>query len=145
MLGPKKLKTIGNSLETCAPVEKNQKLVGKSTIGLWQENFSSEIPGTSLLFLEVLAYYKLYICTDCFCIIWPLQKTRTNKNCKMLCKNIHNNIFCQELAGNRGYYMDARKYEISLRVLKNISQVSAANVWNIFNTRREISYLLSAM
>ena len=30
----KKLKTIGNSLKTCAPVEKNQHLVGKSTIGL---------------------------------------------------------------------------------------------------------------
>ena len=27
----------------------------------------------------------------------------------------------------RGYYMAARRYEISLRVLKNISQVSAAN------------------
>ena len=37
--------------------------------------------------------------------------------------------------------MAARRYEISLRVLKNISQVSAANKWNIFNTRREISYL----
>ena len=28
---------------------------------------------------------------------------------------------------HRGYYMAARRYEISLRVLKNISQVSAAN------------------
>ena len=28
---------------------------------------------------------------------------------------------------NRGYYMTSRRYEISLRVLKNISQVSAAN------------------
>ena len=36
---------------------------------------------------------------------------------------------------NRGYYMAARRYEISLRVLKNISRVSAANEWNIFNTR----------
>ena len=27
----------------------------------------------------------------------------------------------------RGYYMAARRYEISLRVLKNISRVSAAN------------------
>ena len=33
---------------------------------------------------------------------------------------------------NRGYYMAARRYEISLRVLKNISRVSAANEWNIF-------------
>ena len=42
----------------------------------------------------------------------------------------------------RGYYMAARRYEISLLVLKNISRVSAANEWNIFfNTRREISYL----
>ena len=32
----------------------------------------------------------------------------------------------------RGYYMAARRYEISLRVLKNISRVSAANEWNIF-------------
>ena len=28
---------------------------------------------------------------------------------------------------HRGYYMAARRYEISLRVLKNISQVSAAS------------------
>ena len=28
---------------------------------------------------------------------------------------------------HRGYYMVARRYEISLRVLKNISRVSAAN------------------
>ena len=28
---------------------------------------------------------------------------------------------------NRGYYMAARRYEIYLRVLKNISRVSAAN------------------
>ena len=42
----------------------------------------------------------------------------------------------------RGYYMAARRYEISLLVLKNNSRVSAANEWNIFfNTRREISYL----
>ena len=32
----------------------------------------------------------------------------------------------------RGYYMAARRYEISLRVLTNISRVSAANEWNIF-------------
>ena len=32
----------------------------------------------------------------------------------------------------RGYYMAARRYEISLLVLKNISRVSAANEWNIF-------------
>jgi len=34
----------------------------------------------------------------------------------------------------RGYYMAARRYEISLRVLKYF-----------FNTRREISYLQAAM
>ena len=34
--------------------------------------------------------------------------------------------------GHRGYYMAERRYEISLRVLKNISRVSAANEWNIF-------------
>ena len=49
--------------------------------------------------------------------------------------------------------MAARRYEISLRVLKNISPVSAANECNIagltleifFNTRRVISYLRAAM
>ena len=46
---------------------------------------------------------------------------------------------------NRGYYMAARRYEISLRVLKNISLVRCAHSWNIFNTRREISYLQAAM
>ena len=30
--------------------------------------------------------------------------------------------------------MAARRYEISLWVLKNISRVSAANEWNIFST-----------
>ena len=34
--------------------------------------------------------------------------------------------------GHREYYMAARRYEISLQVLRNISQVSAANEWNIF-------------
>ena len=38
---------------------------------------------------------------------------------------------------NRGYYMAARRYEISLRVLKNISRVSTAHSWNIFSTREE--------
>ena len=45
----------------------------------------------------------------------------------------------------RGYYMVAWGYEISLQVLKNISRVSAANEWDIFNTRREIPYLQAAM
>ena len=31
-----------------------------------------------------------------------------------------------------GYYMAVQKHEISLQVLKNISQVSVANKWNIF-------------
>ena len=38
--------------------------------------------------------------------------------------------FCEAFIGNkinRGYYMAARRYEISLQVLKNISGVSAAN------------------
>ena len=46
---------------------------------------------------------------------------------------------------HRGYYMAAWRYEISLRVFKNISRVSTANKWNIFNTQREISYLQAAM
>ena len=33
--------------------------------------------------------------------------------------------------------MAARRYEISLQVLKNISQVSAVNDWNIFSTLEE--------
>ena len=33
---------------------------------------------------------------------------------------------------NRGFYMAARRYEISLPVLKNIWQVSAANEWIVF-------------
>ena len=33
--------------------------------------------------------------------------------------------------------MAARRYEISLRVLKNISRVTAANERNIFSTREE--------
>ena len=38
---------------------------------------------------------------------------------------------------NRGCYIAARSYEISLQVLTNISQVSAVNEWNIFSTREE--------
>ena len=38
---------------------------------------------------------------------------------------------------NRGYHMAVRRYEISIRVLKNISRVSAAKEWNIFSTREE--------
>ena len=38
---------------------------------------------------------------------------------------------------HRGYYMDAWRYQISLRVLKNISRLSAANEWNIFSTWEE--------
>ena len=33
---------------------------------------------------------------------------------------------------NRGYYMAAQKYKIFLQVLKNLSRVSRANEWNIF-------------
>ena len=59
---------------------------------------------------------------------------------------------------NRGYYMAAWRYEISLRVLKNISWVSTANSWKrnfvspstrtreiFFNTQREILYLQEAI
>ena len=38
---------------------------------------------------------------------------------------------------NRGYYMAGGRYDISLRLLKNISWVRAANEWNIFSTREE--------
>ena len=36
-------------------------------------------------------------------------------------------VFMAEYVAHRGYYMAVRRYEISLRVLKNISRVSAAN------------------
>ena len=42
---------------------------------------------------------------------------------------------------NRGYYMAAQTYEISLRMLKNICE----RVKYFFNPRREISYLQAAM
>ena len=46
----------------------------------------------------------------------------------------------------REYYTATRRFDISLRVLKNILRVSAANEWNIFfNTRREISHLQATM
>ena len=35
------------------------------------------------------------------------------------------------------YYMAVRRYEISLRMLKNISRVSEVNKWNIFSTFEE--------
>ena len=49
---------------------------------------------------------------------------------------------------DRGYYMAARRYEISLRVLKKIFHDWAQRTSEIlifFNTRREISYLQAAM
>ena len=42
----------------------------------------------------------------------------------------------KQLERNRGYYMAAQRYEISLRVLKNISRLSAANKWNIQHKKR---------
>ena len=36
-------------------------------------------------------------------------------------------VFMAEYVAHRRYYMAVRRYEISLRVLKNISRVSAAN------------------
>ena len=36
-------------------------------------------------------------------------------------------VFMVEYVAHRGYYMAVRRYEISLRMLKNISRVSAAN------------------
>ena len=41
--------------------------------------------------------------------------------------------------------MAARRYEIALRVLKNISRVSAANKGKNFSTQEEISCLQAAM
>ena len=37
---------------------------------------------------------------------------------------------------NRGYYKVTRGYEISFRVLKNISRVSAVNEWNFFQHKK---------
>ena len=54
-------------------------------------------------------------------------------------------VFMAEYVAHTGYYMAVRRYGISLLVLKNISRVSAANEWNIFNMRKEISYLQAAM
>ena len=48
-----------------------------------------------------------------------------------------NAVYLELPSINRGYYMAARRYEISLRVLKNISRVRCAHSWNIFSTREE--------
>ena len=50
------------------------------------------------------------------------------KDFSALCTDYDVNV----LETDRGYYMVAQRYEISLRVLKNISRVSAVNKWNIF-------------
>ena len=51
--------------------------------------------------------------------------------CKMQNKAIHLPTFVDKVLTkyriNRGYYMAARRYEIFLRVLNNISRVSVAN------------------
>ena len=65
-----------------------------------------------------------------------------------ICQNVicTNQICVGWIVINRGYYKVTWGYEISFRLLKNISRVSAVNEWNIFfNTRREISYLQAAM
>ena len=54
--------------------------------------------------------------TDCNCLHGPCIKEVCNV----------------QLWINRGYYMAARRYKISLRVLNNISLVRCAHSWNIF-------------
>ena len=46
-------------------------------------------------------------------------------------------VFIYKTVIHRRYYMAAWRYEIALRVLKNISRMSAANKCNIFSTREE--------
>ena len=53
----------------------------------------------------------------------------------LLLIEVHCKCWCNSRCSNmmhRGYYMAARRYEISLRVLKNILRVSAVNEWNFF-------------
>ena len=53
--------------------------------------------------ISILATKFTFVLADCFCPMWPSQKIRTNKYCKMFCKNIHNIIFHLKLAGKQEY------------------------------------------
>ena len=74
------------------------------------------------------------MCQFC-CVIdvisWISQNSAKLGQQKLLIMNYACDVF-------EGYYMAVRRYEISLQASKNISQVSEANDWNIFNTSREI-------
>ena len=53
--------------------------------------------------------------------------------CLSLVKRVSHGVIVQN-DRYRGYYMAARRYEISLIVLKNISLVRSTRLWNIFQT-----------
>ena len=68
---------------------------------------------------------------------WFEQNTQFALSCcSEICSEFWN-LHIPKLIINRGYYMPTQRYEISLRVLKNISRASAANKWNIFNMRKQ--------
>ena len=86
--------------------------------------FSLQSPSpspSSLLKLPIVVLKRFFYHSNVTSYFSPLYKYRALEFYKL-----KSNVIPSE-AGNRGYYMATRRYEISLRVLKNISRVSAAN------------------
>ena len=90
--------------------------------------------GFSLLYVEVYQINVSFLPYCDYCSTYE-KSFLIGKECPKKCTHCRSPH--QKKYIYRGYYMAARRYEISLRVLKNISRVSAANEWNIFSTREE--------
>ena len=76
---------------------------------------------SSLLRLPIVVLKRFFYHGNVTSYFSPLYKYRALEFYKL-----KSNVIPSEV-GNRGYYMATRRCEISLRVLKNISRVSAAN------------------
>ena len=93
--------------------------------------FSASSLRTSKFLNFILSFVK---CKLPLLHIWPFS-SRFTYSCYAFRK--YSSSLLIFVVINTGCYIAARSYEISLQVLTNISQVSAANDWNIFSTREE--------
>lgn len=76
------------------------------------------------------------ICTIFHKLPAPQKKHYNKLACRRKKMLVSNPQYSDSTCTLREYYMTSWWYKISLRVLKNISQVSAANEWNIFQHKK---------
>ena len=147
--------------QLCVCVHPLNKDVSQAVIGTFfsvpfsKDGRMGRFWGFSLLYVEVYQINVSFLSYCDYCSTCE-KSFLTGKECLRECthcRSPHQKKYIyiyiereRERERERGYYMAARRCKISLRVLKNISRVSAANEWNIFfNTGREISYLQATM